>query len=91
MTLLVSLPILSSCELLGLGGGKSKEQQYYEQQLQLMQQQQEANQKAQQAYYEALQKGLNDYLKQYSEYEQAQIQAAQNAANANPPTTIPYN
>ena len=71
--IMVSLPVLSSCELLGIGG-KSKEQKYLEQQLQLMQQQQEAAQKAQEEYYQALQKGLDDYAKQLAAYQQSQME-----------------
>jgi type III secretory pathway component EscR len=92
--LLVSLPVLSSCDLLGIGG-KSKEQQNYEQQLQLMQAQQAAAQKAQDDYYQALQKALNDYLKQYNDYTQAQqqqeIQQIQQQAAQDKQPDIPYN
>jgi uncharacterized membrane protein YgcG len=91
--LLVSLPVLTSCDLLGIGG-KSKEEKYLEQQLQIMQQQQAAAQKAQEDYYQALQKALNDYLKQYNDYTQAQqqqqIQAIEQAAQ-NKPEEIPFN
>ncbi len=93
VVLLVSLPVLSSCELLGIGG-KSKEQKYLEQQIELMKQQQEAAQKAQDEYYQNLQKALNDYLKQYNDYQQAQqqqqLQAIQQAAQEKQPD-IPYN
>jgi lipopolysaccharide export LptBFGC system permease protein LptF len=93
VVLLVSLLVFSSCDLLGIGG-KSKEQKYLEQQLELMQQQQAAAQKAQDDYYQALQKALNDYLKQYNDYQQAQqqqqIQAIQQAAQDKQPD-IPYN
>ena len=93
VVLLVSLPVLSSCDLLGIGG-KSKEQKYLEQQLELMQAQQEAAQKAQDEYYQNLQKALNDYLQKYAEYQQSQaqqqIQAIQQAAQDKQPE-IPYN
>jgi ABC-type sugar transport system substrate-binding protein len=92
--LLVSLPALSSCDLLGIGG-KSKEQKYLEQQLDLMKQQQAAAQKAQEEYYQALQKGLEDYAKQLQEYQNAQmqqqIQAIQQAAEEKAKEEIPYN
>jgi hypothetical protein len=89
--LLVCLPVLSSCELLGIGG-KSKEQLYLEQQLDLMQQQQAAAQKAQDEYYQALQKGLQDYANQLQQYQQAQMeQQMQAMQQAQPTTTIPFN
>jgi hypothetical protein len=92
--LLVSLPLLASCDVLGIGG-KSKEQQYYEQQLQQMQLQAAAEQAAQQQYYEQLQKALQEYLNQYASYTQAQkeaeIKAVQDAANAAKQAEIPYN
>ena len=91
--LLVAQPLLSSCDVLGIGG-KSKERIYYEQQLQLIQLQQEAAQKAQEEYNQQVQQALNEYLKQYNEYmqaqQQAQIQALEQAAAANEPD-IPYN
>jgi hypothetical protein len=91
--LLVSLPLLSSCDVLGIGG-KSKERIYYEQQMQLIQMQQEAAQKAQEEYSQQLQQALNDYLKQYNDYmqaqQQAQIQALEQAAATKEPD-IPYN
>ena len=96
LVLLVSLPVLSSCDLLGIGG-KSKEQKYLEQQLELMQQQQAAAQKAQEEYYQNLQKALNDYLKQYNEFmqtqQQQQLQQAieQAAATKEKEPDIPFN
>jgi hypothetical protein len=92
--LLVSLPLISSCQLLGIGG-KSKEQSNYELQMELMQKNQEAAQKAQDEYYQQLQQALNDYLKQYNDYTQGQVQvqaqAIQDAANAAKQEEIPYN
>jgi hypothetical protein len=91
--LIASLPLLASCDILGIGS-KSKEAKYYEQQIQIMQQQQEASAKAQQEYYDALQKSLQDYMNQYSAYSQSQkeaeIKAIQDAAAAQA-TEIPYN
>ena len=43
VVLLVSLPVLSACDLLGLGG-ESEEEKYYRQQLEAYRQQQEAYQ-----------------------------------------------
>lgn len=83
--LLVSLPVLSACDLLGIGDSKDKEREYYEQQLKAFQQVQEANRKAQEAYNESLKKGLEDYLKEWQKYQQsvqqqiAQIEAAEKA------------
>lgn len=92
--LLIALPLLSSCDMLGIGG-KSKDQLYYEQQLEIMNQQQQANAEAQQRYNEELQKALQDYLNQYAAYSQAQkdaeIKAIQDAANAAKQAEIPYN
>jgi esterase/lipase len=88
--LLVSLPVLSACDLLGTSSSKDKEREYYEQQLKAFQQVQEANQKAQEAYNESLKKGLEDYLKAWQKYQQqvqqqqiAQIEAAEKAKTGN--------
>jgi hypothetical protein len=93
VVLMASLPFFTSCDLLGIGG-RSKEQKYLEQQLEMMQAQQAAAQKAQDEYYAALQKALNDYLKQYNEFTQAQqqqqLQQVQQATQEKPPD-IPFN
>jgi hypothetical protein len=90
--LLVCLPVLSSCQLLGIGG-KSKDQVYLEQQLELMRQQQAAAQKAQEDYYQAIQKGLQDYANQLQQYQQAQLQQQLQALQQQQQqaTEIPYN
>lgn len=83
--LLVSLPVLSACDLLGLNK-KEKEREYYEQQLEAIKKVQEANQKAQEEYYEALRKGLEEYLQEWQKYQKsvqqqqiAEIEAAEKA------------
>ncbi len=77
--LLVALaPVFSSCGIFG----KSKAQydrELYEQQIQAIQQQQAANQKAQEEYNQQLQNALNQWSKQYADY-QNQVYAAQGAA-----------
>jgi Holliday junction resolvase RusA-like endonuclease len=92
--LLLAIPMISSCDVLGIGG-KSQKEKYYEQQIQLMQQQQEAAAKAQQEYYDTLQKALQDYMNQYAQYNdaqrQAEIQAIQQAAAQQAKEEIPYN
>jgi DNA phosphorothioation-dependent restriction protein DptG len=80
------LPVLSACDLLGIGNSQDKERQYYEEQLKAYQQAQEADQKNREAYNEALKKGLEDYYQAYSEWSanqtQQQIQAAEEALKA---------
>ena len=83
--LLVSLPALSACDMLGLNK-KEKERQYYEQQLEAIKKVQEANQAAQEAYYESLRQGLEDYLEQWAKYQKqvqqqqiAEVEAAEKA------------
>ena len=86
--LIISLPLLSGCDILGIGNKAQKEQNYYQQQLKTYQQVQEANRKAQEAYNEALKKGLEEYLKSYQEYQQSvqqqQIQQIEEAAGYTP-------
>ena len=67
ISLLIFPLVLSSCDLLGIGG-KSKEEEYYERQLEIIRQQQEASQKAQEEYNEQVRKALEEYSKQYAEY-----------------------
>jgi hypothetical protein len=95
--LLIAPLVLSSCDLLGIGG-KSTEEQNYELQMKALQMQQEANQKAQDAYYQNLQQGLNDYYQQYNQYQQAQqqqqiqqIEQALKEQQAQEQANIPYN
>ena len=67
--LLVSLPTLVSCDLLG----PSKEE-LRKQQIEAYQQGLEAYQKAQDEYYQSLEKSLNEYNKAYAEWEQNELQ-----------------
>jgi DNA phosphorothioation-dependent restriction protein DptG len=84
--LVASLPVLSACDLLGMGNSQDKDRQYYEQQIKAYQQAQEADQKNREAYNEALKKGLEDYYKTYNEWSanltQQEIQAAEAAQKA---------
>ncbi len=77
VVLLVSLPVLSACNLFG---GSNDEEEYYRQQLEALRQQQEAYRKSQEEYYKKLAEGLNEYLEAYQDYQdqvtEQQIQAA---------------
>jgi len=73
IALLVAATAFTSCDYLGIGG-KSKEQKLYEQQVEAYRQQQEAYQKQQEEYYENLQKALNEYNKEYQEWQQSELQ-----------------
>lgn len=68
VVLLVSLPVLSACDLLGIGG-ESEEEAYYRQQLEAYQKLQDAYKKQQEEYYKNLEKGLNEYLDAYQDYQ----------------------
>ena len=58
--LLVTMPILSACELLGIGSSRERQQQeYYRQQLETYKKIQEANRKQQEAYNQQLQQGYD--------------------------------
>ena len=82
VVLLASLPVFSACDLLGLGG-KSSEQDYYDKQIKAYQQVQEANRKAQEAYNEQLQKGLQEWANAYGAWSANQTQEQVQAAAAN--------
>ena len=72
VVLLVSLPALSACKTLGLGGNDDEE--LYRQQLEAYQQQREAYQKYREEYYEKLEEGLNQYMEAYQDYQDQQTQ-----------------
>ena len=67
VVLLVSLPVFSACDLLGLGG--DDEDEYYRKQLEAYRQQQEAYKKQQEEYYKKLEEGLNKYMEEYQKYQ----------------------
>jgi hypothetical protein len=69
--LIVTVPVLSACDMLGLDS-KSKKQKAYEEQMKAIQMQQEINQKAQEEFNKALQDGLNKYYQEYQQYQQNQ-------------------
>ncbi|HJX13403.1 MAG TPA: hypothetical protein VJ377_07750 [Dehalococcoidales bacterium] len=71
--LIVSMPVLSACDLLGVGGG-NKDREYYEQQLEAYRKVQEANRKAQEAYNEQVRKGLEEYTKAYQQWQRQQLE-----------------
>jgi hypothetical protein len=77
--LLGIIPLLSACDTLGLSSNKKRQQDYYNQQIEAFQKQQEANQKAQDEYNQQMQKAINDYSKQYNDWQlqQMQLQGAQ--------------
>jgi ribulose kinase len=80
--LVVTLPVLSACDLLGIGGKKASDQELYEQWVKAIQEQQEADRKAQEEYYRQIQEALNNYSQQYSEYQQQELQRQLEAARA---------
>jgi hypothetical protein len=94
LIILASLPVLTSCEMLGIGG-KSKQQKAYETQLKMMQEQQAASQKAQDEYIKSLQQSLQKYMDEYNSYmnsqQQAQIQALEQQQQQQAQEQIPYN
>jgi apolipoprotein N-acyltransferase len=65
--LVASISVLTACNALGIG--KSNEQEAYEQRVKAYQQAIDANNKAQEEYYQSLQKGLEEYLKAYGDYQ----------------------
>ena len=71
--LLVTMPILSACELLGLGSSQ-REQEYYRQQLEAYKKIQEANQQRQEAYNQQVQQALEEYSKAYKAWQEQQLQ-----------------
>jgi len=84
--LLVTMPVFSACDLLGIGGSK-QEQEYYRQQLEAFKKVQEANRKQQEEYNQRLQQGLEEYFKEYQKYQQQaqqqQLQQIQETATDN--------
>ena len=73
--LLVTMPVLSSCDLLGIGNSRQRQQaDYYKRQLEAIQKVQEANRQQQEAYNKQLQQGLNEWSEVYSEWQQQQQQ-----------------
>ena len=82
--LLVTVPVLSSCGLLGIGSSKQKEdEELRRQQIEAIQKAQEANQKAQDEFYQQLQEGLNKYSQELNEYQQQQAQQQLGASTDN--------
>jgi len=69
--LLVSLPVLSACDL--FGGGDS-DREYYQQQLEAYKKVQEANQKAAEEYNKNLQEGLQKWADEYRKWQEQQLQ-----------------
>lgn len=72
--LLVTMPVLASCDLLGIGNSRQQQQaEYYKRQLEAIQKVQEANRQQQEAYNQQLQQGLNEWAKAYSEWQQQRL------------------
>jgi len=68
--LLVSLPVLSACDLFG---GGDREREYYQQQLEAYKKVQEANQKATEEYNKNLQEGLQKWADEYKKWQEQQL------------------
>ena len=62
--LVVVMPVLSACDLLGLGGGQQSKE-YQEEQIKAIQKQREAYRKQTEAYYEERNKALKEYEEAY--------------------------
>ena len=78
--LLVSLPVLSACDLFG---GGDREREYYQQQLEAYKKVQDANQKATEEYNKNLREGLQKWSQEYKEWQDKQLeQQVQKAAEA---------
>ena len=72
--LLATMPVLSACDLLGIGDSKEKRQQeHYRQQIEAIKEVQEANQKAQEEYNKQLQKGLEEWGQAYRDWQERQL------------------
>ena len=87
-TLLVTMPVLSACDLLGIGNSQARqEQEHYRQQLETYKKIQEANRQQQEEYNKRLQQGLEEYFKEYQKYQQQvqqqQLQQIQETATDN--------
>ena len=72
--LLAMVPVLSACELLGTGNEQQTQRDYYEQQLKAIQKVQEANRQQEEAYYKQVQQGLDEWAKEYGEWQKQQQQ-----------------
>ena len=77
--ILATMPLLSACDLLGIGNSDQAREEY-ERKIEVIKQAQEANrkvleaqQKALQEYNEKLKKGLEEYYEKYEEYQQQQL------------------
>ena len=77
--LLAVMPVISACDLSGLGNEKQRQQQaYYEEQLKAYQKQQEIQRQQQEAYNEDVTKAWEQWAKEYKLwYEQQQQQLQQ--------------
>ncbi len=73
--LLITMPVLSACDLFGKSRAQ-REREYYEEQLEAYKKVQEANRKAQEEYNKRLQEGLEEYFREYQKYQQ-QLQQQQ--------------
>ena len=61
--LLVTMPLLSACDLLGIGNAQERRQQeHYRQQLEAFKKIQESNRQQQEEYNKRLQQGLEEYF-----------------------------
>ncbi|MFC1962233.1 hypothetical protein ACFLWN_04235 [Chloroflexota bacterium] len=83
------LPLLLSCETLGMGNSQQdRERAYYEEQLKAHQKQQEAYREQQEAYNKALAEGLQQWSDAYQQWQgQQQAQQRQQLGLEPVPTT----
>jgi CHAD domain-containing protein len=74
--LLVTMPLFSACNLFDNSEEKRKqEEKFYQLQMEAIQAAEEANRKAQEEYYEQLQKNLEDWVEEYMEWQDQQLEA----------------
>ena len=71
--LLITMPVLSACELFG-DSQEQRQREYYERQLEAYRKVQEANRKAQEAYNEQVRQGLEEWSKAYKAWVEQQQQ-----------------
>jgi ABC-type transport system involved in cytochrome bd biosynthesis fused ATPase/permease subunit len=73
--LLVTVPFLSACDLIGLGNSRAEqEREYYEQQLEAIKKAQEIHRQQQEDYNRRVQEGLNKWAEAYGEWQEKQQQ-----------------
>ena len=89
--LLITIPVFSACDLLGIGSSKQQQQEdYYRQQLEAIQKVQEDNRKQQEEYNQRIQQGLDDWGDAYKDWldqrQKQQLQQVEGMPSANQTT-----